>query len=218
VLLWAAAAFGSPWQAEEPRSIRSLRGSAAVLFLLALAVGGPFADPFVRRTSFLLHNDFMGFDKPYRMATAEVVPAFYRRLQGETVVELPWVYFWDANRTFYLYQQVHGGRVVVSTPQRMLFRPPLALRNAAAPNPAAFCRSGARYLIVHRNVAREEDRLAPGGRVSEAQIPGPLRRTLRDSAASLADRLERQWGRPAYADRWLRVWDLREACGGGKSM
>jgi hypothetical protein len=143
------------------------------------------------------------------------VPGFYRRLRGETVLEAPWNFVWDTNRTFYLYQEVHGGRVLVSTPQRILFRPPLALRNAVAPDPQAFCRSGARYLIVHRNVAREEDRLAPGGRISEIDVAQPLRRMLWDSAAALAGRLKRDWGEPLYADRLLWVWDLPAVCGGG---
>lgn len=206
VLLWAAAAFGSPGPV--PRI-------AAGLFVLALAFLGPFADPVARRTSFLHHNDFVGFHQARRTVTAEAVPGFYRRLRGETVLEAPWNFVWDSNRTFYLYQEVHGGRVLVSTPQRILFRPPLALRNAVAPDPEAFCRSGARYLIVHRNVAREEDRLAPGGRISELEVAQPLRRMLRDSAAALAGRLKRGWGEPFYADRLLWVWDLPAVCGGG---
>ena len=202
VLLWASAAFGS------------LHLGAGIL-ILALVAMGPFADPAARRTSFLHHYDFVGFYRPYRTVPAEDVPAFYRRLRGEAVLEFPWIFVWDSNRTFYVYQQVHGGRVLVSTPQRILFRPPLVLRNAVAPEPRAFCRSGARYLIVHRNVAREEDRIAPGGRISEFEVAQPLRRLLRESAAVLASRLKRDWGEPVYTDRLLWAWDLSTACGGG---
>ncbi len=214
VLLWVAAAFGLPWRSEEPAPLRWARRAAGALLVLALAAAGPFADPVVLRTSFLHHNDFVGFYRPYRKAPAAAVPPFYRSLHGETVLEVPWVYTWESNRTFYLYQQVHGGRVAVVAPQRILWRPPIALRNAVAPEPAALCRSGARYLIVHRNLAREEDRLAPGGKISGA-VSLPLRRMLRSTAADLARRLEKQWGKPVYADRWLRVWDLRGTCGGG---
>ncbi len=215
VLLWVAAAFGSVWKAEEPRTLRSIRGLAAALLVLALAAAGPFADSAVRRPSFRHHNDFVGFYRARRQAPAEAIPAFYRRLRGETLVELPWVYPWESNRTFYLYQQIHGGRVVVATPQRILFRPPLALRNAVALDPEAFCGSGARYVVLHRNVAREEDRLAPGGRISDVEVARPLRLLLRESAGRLAVRLQREWGEPVYADRWLRVWDLAAVCGGG---
>lgn len=206
VLLWASAAFSG---------LRAGRGIVAGLFILALAALGPFADSFVRRTSFLHHNDFVGFYRPYRTAPAEEIPAFYRRLKGETVLEFPWIYVWESNRTFYVYQQIHGGRVVVSTPQRILLQPPLALRNVVAPELRAFCLSGARYAIVHRNVAREEDRIAPGGRISEFEVAQPLRRLLRESAASLARRLKRDWGEPVYADKLLWVWDLSAVCGGG---
>jgi hypothetical protein len=202
VLLWASAAVGS----------LRLAASLPVVLLVAL---GPFADPAVRRTSFLHHNDFVGFHEPYRTARAGDFPAFYRQLHGETVLEFPWVFFWNSNRTFYVYQEVHGGRVVVSTPQRVFFQPPLALRNAAAPDPGSFCRSGARYAIVHRNLAREEDRIAPGGRISEFEVAQPLRRLLRESAAGLARRLQREWGAPVYADRVLWAWDLSRVCGGG---
>jgi hypothetical protein len=215
VLLWVSAAFGPPWKREEPSLLRAMRGAGAVLLVLVLVMAGPFADRAAFRTSFLHHNDFVGFHQPPRRAPAAAVPAFYRELRGETVVELPWVYPWESNRTFYLYQQIHGGRVIVSTPQRILFRPPLALRNAVAPEPEALCGSGARYLIVHRNVAREEDLLAPGGRISDAEIARPLRRLVRAMAANLSARLERRWGKPVYADRWLRVWDLPAVCGGG---
>ena len=217
VLLWTAAAFGSPGQAVgRVQRLQRFQIVAAGLFVLALVLMGPFAHPAVRRTSFLHHNDFVGFYKAPRTALpAEAVPAFYRRLRGETVLEYPWLFAWDSNRTFYLYQEVHGGRVVVSTPQRILFRPPLALRNAAAPEPEAFCRSGARFLIVHRNVAREEDRLAPGGRLSDFEVSQRLRRMLREMAAHLGRELEGRWGEPVYSDRFLRVWDLPAVCGGG---
>ena len=214
VLLWVAAAFGAPWKMEESGLLRSLRGLAAVLFVLALAAAGPFADRFVLRTSFLHHNDFVGFYEPYRKVSPEAVPAFYRQLRGETVIEVPWVYMWNSNHTYYLYQEIHRGRVLVSTSQHIFFTPPLVLRNVVAPQPEAFCRSGARYVILHRNMLREESRLA-GGDISEADIPPPSRRLFRQLAEDLGNRLELQWGKPVYADRWLRVWDLREVCGGG---
>jgi hypothetical protein len=199
VLLWVASAFGAPGRT---------RAVAAGLLVLLLAAGGPFASPLSWRTSFLHHSGLVGFYEPVQPLPAEAVPGFYRRLGGETVVEHPWIYRWDTNNSFHLYQAAHGGRVKVSSPQRILFRPPLALRNVVRPEPGALCRSGARYVIVHMNLAREESRI-PGGRLSE--FP-ELRRMLRQSSATLASRLRSQWGEPVYADRWLRVWDLQAAC------
>ena len=201
-LLWVASAFGGPGIA---------RTLGAGLLVLLLAVGGPFASPLSWRTSFLHHNDFVGFYKPVQALPAEAVPAFYRRLRGETVIEHPWAYRWDTNHAFHRYQAAHGGRVKVSSPQGILFRPPLALRNVVRPEPEALCRSGARYVIVHMNIAREEDRMS-GARLSDFQIFGGLRRTLRQSSAIVANRLRGEWGEPVYADRRVRVWDLDASC------
>jgi hypothetical protein len=196
-LLWVASALGA------------VKGWVAGLMILLLAAGGPFARPLTWRTSFLHHNDFVGFHEPVPPPAG--LPDFYRRLRGETVVESPWAYGWDTNRVFPLYQGVHGSRVLVSSPQGILFRAPLALRNVMKPEPEALCRSGARYVIVHVNVAREEDRI-PGGRLADFPTFQGLRRMLRQSSAVLANRLRRQWGEPVYADRWVRVWDLEASC------
>jgi len=215
VLLWVAAAFGSRWKdVKELGRLRVLQGGAFAVFLVALVALGPFGDPVDRRTSFLHHNDFVGFHKPRPALPAAEVPEIYRQLHGATVVEFPWLFIWETNHSYYLYQEVHRGRVIVATPQHILFRPPLVLRNVVAPEPGAICRSGARYLIVHRNAAREEDRIAPGGRLSEGEMAQPLRRMLRESAAGLGDSLKETWGPPFYADRWVRAWDLRAVCGG----
>jgi hypothetical protein len=203
VLLWVAAVFGTLGKAG---------GVASVPFLTVLLAAGPFADRAVLRTSFLHHNDFVGFYKP-RPAVPADIPDFYRQLHGETVVEFPWTFIWEANRAFYLYQEVHGGRVIVSTPQRLLFQPGLALRNAVAPEPAAICRGGARYLIVHRAEAREEDGITPDGRLAEGEDAQALRHLLREEAATLGERVKREWGPAVYADGVLRAWDLRTACG-----
>jgi hypothetical protein len=210
VLLWVAAAFGLPWRQEAKGRVYALQGAAGAAFVLALLAAGPFADPATWRTSFLHHNDFVAFYKPRPQLPAGALPDFYRGLHGETLVEFPWTFLWEANRSFYLYQQVHGGRVIVSTPQRLLYQPPLALRNAVAPEPAAICRSGARYLVVHRAVAREEDVIAAG---AESEIAPPFRRMLREEGTRLGDRLRKEWGAPLYADPALRAWDLRAACG-----
>lgn len=203
VLFWAAVAMGT-------------RIAAGGIVVAALALGGPFGEWRYWRSSFLGHNDLVGFHAPLRALPAAEIPDFYRRTDGETVLEVPWVYTWDSNRSFYVYQETHGGRVVVGTPQRILLRPPVAMRNAVPPEPEAFCRrgarSGARYLVVHRNVAREEDRLVPGGRVTDAEISPHLRRMLREIGTGLANRLQRQWGPPLYADRQVRVWDLQQVC------
>lgn len=201
-LLWVASAFSGPGMA------RTFGGG---LLVLLLAAGGPFASPLFWRTSFLHHNDYVGFYEPVQTPPAAAVPGFYHRLKGETVIEHPWVYRWDTNHAFHLYQAVHKGRVKVSSPQGILFRPPLALRNVVKPEPEALCRSGARYVIVHMNLAREEDRI-PGSRLSDFENFRKTRRMLRQSSLTLANQLRRQWGEPVHADREVRVWDLEVPC------
>lgn len=208
VLVWVAAAFGGEGN-------RIFRGVAAGVLVGALLALGPFADPVDRRTSFLHHNDFVGFYRPRPVVPAAEVPELYRRLHGETVVEFPWLFIWEANHAFYLYQEIHRGRVIVSSPQRILYRSPLVLRNVVEPDPEAICGTDARYLIVHHNVSREEDGITPGGMLSDEELAPPLRRLLRDSAAALTVRAQEEWGRPVYADRWLKAWDLSAVCGHG---
>jgi uncharacterized membrane protein len=191
VLVWVASAFGGEGH-------RLVRGVAAGVLVGVLLVQGPFADPVDRRTSFLHHNDFVGFYRPRPRVPAAEAPELYRRLHGETVVEFPWLFTWEANHAFYLYQEIHRGRVIVSSPQRILYRSPLVLRN----------------VVVHRAVAREEDGIAPGGLLSDEELAPPLRRLLRESAAALGDRAKEAWGAPAYADGQVRAWDLRAVCGG----
>jgi hypothetical protein len=233
VLVWVAALFGGKGnkglqglqrlegqQGESPEVpevsvVSEVSRWLFPLFVAALLALGPFADPLDRRTSFLHHNDFVGFYRPRPVVPAAAVPELYRQLHGETVVEFPWLFIWETNHAFYLYQEIHRGRVIVSSPQRILYRSPLVLRNVVEPDPEAICGTGARYLILHRNVAREEDGIAPGGRLSDEELAQPLRRLMRESSAALTDRAMEEWGRPVYADRWLKAWDLSAVCGHG---
>jgi hypothetical protein len=218
LLFWIACGLGMPWSGAG--LARFARPAFATLFLAALFFFGPFADRDRWRSSFQHHNDFVAFYAPRVRLAPEAAPDFYRRLAAEpgagAVIEYPWLAVWEANRSFYAYQAIHRRRVLVSTPQRLLFRPPAALRNAVAPDPAAFCRSGARYLILHTDVDREEDRIAraAGRAVREPVVSRRMRRQLRDMASALSGRLAAAWGAPIYDDGWLEVWDLARSCAG----
>ncbi|HKV10386.1 MAG TPA: glycosyltransferase family 39 protein, partial [Thermoanaerobaculia bacterium] len=117
VLFWVAVAFGQ---------VRIVGG----LLVAALAFGGPFVEPVYRSSSFVHHNDFVAFIGP--KASAPSVPAFYTGLKDGDVVEFPWHTIWQYNRAFYAYQRVHGRRVIVSTSQRVFFRPELGMKNVVA--------------------------------------------------------------------------------------
>jgi hypothetical protein len=204
VLLWVAAAF-------------SQARTAGGLLVAALAIGGPFVEPVYRSSSFAHHNDFVAFVGP--RASVPAVPAFYRTLEdGDgAVLEYPWHTIWQYNRAFYAYQRIHGRRVIVSTSQRLLFRPGLRMRNAVAPDPETLCASGGRYLVVHLRIGREEDQVIPAEGVVRTEDAYRVRRGLRRDAEVLAGRARRLWGKPVYSDGSIRVWDLAAVCrpGGG---
>ena len=205
VLLWVAVALGR---------VRIAEGVGG-LVVAALASGGPFAEPVYRSSSFVHHNDFVAFIG--ERASAPSLPAFYETLEDGDVVEFPWHTIWQYNRAFYAYQRVHGRRVIVSTSQRLLFRPGLRMKNAVAPDPEALCASGARYLVVHLRIGREEDRVLPAEGAVHTEDAYRLRRSLRRDAEVLVGKARRLWGRPVYSDGSIRVWDLEAVCrpGGG---
>jgi len=226
VLLWVACAFALPWRplARWGRAGTVLQGTLAVAFVLALTWGGPLVDRQLWASSFLHHNDFLRFYQPRPRLAPEAVPGPYReiaRTAGKgAVIEYPWSSF-AGLRTPYLYQEVHGRRVQVSGPQRLLVSPVLALANVVAPTPEAFCASGARFLAVHLHIAREEDPLfvRDEERLGEREMRPDLRRTLRQQAEAMEQNLTGLWGAPTWASPGLRVWDLAIACrraGGGR--
>ena len=157
---------------------------AAALFLAVLVAGGPFADPAVRRTSFLHHNDFVAFHVPRPTLPPEVVPPFYRRLAAEpgggAVLEVPWSPGWGYSRVPPVYQEIHRRPVLLSTPGARVFAPGrTVLRTLLPPTEEAFLASGARYLVVHSKPAWEEDRLLRAGAPEPSRMSPDLRRGLR---------------------------------------
>ena len=211
VLLWVACALTLPWRS------RLLPAALAAAFLLLFALRGPLADRTLWASSFMHHNDFLAFYAPRPKLAPEEVPGFYHEMAtapgAGAVVEYPWSSF-AGLRSFYLYQEVHGRPVLVSGPQRLLIAPVLGLRNVVPPGPEGFCASGARFLVVHLQVAREEDRIdsPEERRLGEREMRPDLRRTLRTQAEAMAQSLTALWGAPTWAAPSLRAWDLQSAC------
>ncbi|HXO19289.1 MAG TPA: hypothetical protein VOA87_05105, partial [Thermoanaerobaculia bacterium] len=110
----------------------------------------------------------------------------------------------------------HHRRVIAATPQQLLVR--AGLHNMVAPQPRAMCASGARYLVVHLHIAREEDRVAGPAFPPPVPMDRPSRREYRAMGEGLARRLEGLWGEPLYADEAIEAWDLQRACGGVKPL
>jgi hypothetical protein len=212
VLLWAGEALGAPW----PVSFRwqptmpAMVAIVAVL-LVGLFAAGPFTDPELRRTSFAHHNDFLRFFAPRPRLGPRKLPPFYRDLgmasDAEQVLECPWVPVWSVNRAFYLYQEAHGRKVVVAPARGLLIDPRLVFRNMVPGTPEGMLASRARWLVVHRNLFAEEQRLGPV--VADTQ----LRRLLRFVPRRLARELTAQWGPPDVVDPRILVWDLARVRG-----
>jgi hypothetical protein len=209
VLLWMAYALGRVWaRPTKGCAFWAAQRYAVRLFLLLFFWTGPFLQPGFRTSSFMHHNDFVGFYASRATLPAEVVPAVYRHLPSGPVLEAPWPTVWDFCRSFYVYQEIHRQRVLVSAPRDLPRDPRISLRNEAPPEPAAFLASPARTLIVHLRLPWEEDRIIePPERPARPMRPG-LRQALRHDGEELAARLTREWGPPDSADATVQVWDL----------
>ncbi|MES1243745.1 MAG: glycosyltransferase family 39 protein [Acidobacteriota bacterium] len=196
VLLWVAAAF-------EGR----LAPVLATLFLTLLVAAGPFPDSRLWRTSFAHHNDYLTFMWPRPKVGPHQVPDFYRTLAASpepgAVLEYPWMAVWRVNRAFYLYEEIHGRQVVVAPARALLADERLAFRNMVPGTPEGFLASRARWLVVHRNLAQEEQRIPP-----DIQLDERFRGLFRTFGRRTIVHLTQSWGEPDYLDRRIAVWDL----------
>lgn len=207
-LLWVAMALSHRWSMRSGILGRGLQKSAARFFILFVFWTGPFLAEGYRKSSFMHHNDFVGFFAPRATIPAAALPPVYRQLPRGPVLEFPWSPTWEANRVFYIYQQVHGRRVLVSALDGMPRHPGLDFRNEAEPAPAAFLASPARTLVVHVRLPAEEDVVTASGRRLRRPMRADRRRYYRRAGERLANQLTREWGPPDQSDSLVRVWDL----------
>jgi hypothetical protein len=212
VLLWVAAGLAHPWWPRQGRLGRAGQRLGAAGLVLVWLSAGPFADVGFLASSFMHHNDMVAFALPRATAPPGGVPRPYLALggpPGSTIVELPWPPVWDFGRCFYVYQEVHGLRVRVAAAAGAPPAGRLRLRNRVSPEPAALLASGARWVVVHRDLALEEERLElPAGAPPPRRMPPPLAAELAAVGERSAARFAAAWGPPAFADAAVAVWDL----------
>lgn len=207
-LLWVAFALAWPWRRGAAGGDAVAARAAAVLAVVALFAAGPLPRLVAARGSFDHHNLGLDFTAPRPELAAADAPAVYTALGPGAIVELPWSPRWSDNRTAPLYQRLHRREVMVSAVAGMPRHPHLRLRNEVAPEPAALLGCRARWLLVHRRLAAEEERLAAAAGLQRPRVAAEDRRLLQRSASRLVSRLVRLWGPPDHADEWVAAWDL----------
>lgn len=225
VLIWVAAGLAHPWWPRQGGLGRAGQRLGAAGLVLAWLAAGPFADAGFLGSSFMHHNDMVAFALPRATAPPGGVPRPYLALggpPGTSIVELPWPPVWDFGRCFYVYQEVHGLRVRVAAAAGAPPAGRLSLRNRVSPETAALLASGARWVVVHRDLAMEEARLGlPAGAPPPRRMPEPLAAELAAVGERSAARFAAAWGPPAFADAAVAVWDLgrlRELAAGPASL
>lgn len=205
ILLYVAIALSRPWPGG--RGVRWKPAATAALLLL-LVLGGPLVNAELLTSSFVHHNDFISFVSPRANLAADDVPDFYHllargELEGGPLLEYPWSTVWHQGQALYIYQRVHGQEVLVGPVDNLYDASPLRFRNMPKINGGAILASRARYLVIHIDWVREENRVE-----SRRWIKKDLALQLARCARQLGEHVGRSWGRPVYLDRQIMVWDL----------
>jgi hypothetical protein len=90
----------------------------------------------------------------------------------------------------------------------MLAGPRLRLRNLSLARADAFLASRARWVVIHRDLGKEEERWPESGAYPQPQALQYARGIFEHAGPAMIRRLRRAWGPPDEADRWVAVWDL----------
>lgn len=197
---------------------RALQVAALAALLAALFATGPFARDEWRWSSFSHSQPFVNFTRPWDDVAPEQVPRFYREVPpgGGGLVEAPWANV--GTHAYVAYQNVHRQPVRVASVNRLHADPRIALRSVLPFEPEALRRSGARFVVVHLEVKREEEHVRTSELQHRAWLEGmpELWSVLQRAGEQLAARLAEEWGPPVYSDASLRVWDLSSLGGGSR--
>ncbi|MCB1057729.1 MAG: hypothetical protein KDD11_19685, partial [Acidobacteria bacterium] len=212
LLLWLAVALTLPWSRRG--LLRAVQAVVAVIFLGALVLTSPFAQPAFRSSDFTHHKDFLGFYAPRARLEAGDISPFYLELasgaRSGAVLEYPWHTSWRLSRTPYVVQQIHHQPVYVSPMQKMLWDPRIDFRKMVPGRPRDFLKSPARWLVVHPDYGSEEERIDGDHRSPKSgwKARGREWEWLEREGREMTTRLETLWGPPDYRDDDVVVWDL----------
>jgi hypothetical protein len=199
---------GPAWLRRHLRRHGWVVGAAAVALLF---VAGPLTAPGFRSSVFAHSNPSVIFVRPPDAVSPGLVPSFYRDLGAgdASILEYPGANV--ATHAFDAYQRLHGRPVVLGSANPLHDDDRLALRTLWSARPDAFRASGARYVVVHLDLQREEGAVVTSEFLHRKRVEelGPLWSALRAAGASMARRLQAEWGDPIYSDAQIRVWDTQ---------
>lgn len=211
-LALVALGLAAPWTPSPSRRARALQMAAVSVVLAGAVITGPLVGPVYRESAFAHANENLTFTRPgNRMAPADV-PAFYRQLGAAgtpgALLEYPWVNL--GTHALDAYQRLHRQDVRGVPLNAELLDPRLALRNSVAPEPEALLAAPARWLVVHRDLAEEEERVESSDPYqAERLVTLPqLWQASRLGARRLSRRLRDAWGAPDVDEEAIEVWDL----------
>lgn len=214
MLCWLAFALAALAAALAPRiGVRPARLAAALL-LLGWWASSPLATRTFRQSSFVHHNDFVDWSCPRAELDPAAIPSLYRSLAAapgrEPILEIPWQPAWRFGRALPLYQEIHRRPVLVARREPAFEGAAIRLQHLLPMAEGSWLASSARWLVLHRDLAREEARLALPACAARggATMPEALAAALRGEAEALRTRLEAAWGAPDSADTEVTVWDL----------
>jgi hypothetical protein len=215
-----------------PRAKRLGAGSVVAVSLLVWFMAGPIPTTLGPKNGFPTHDDFQYDYRQPRLRAAEGshkrLSRFYVELAREQdtapLVEAPQVVWWSAT-IYHLYQRLHQRRVLIGhLPETLLVNQRVAhdglrLRNWVDIADLAEVRaSGARYVVIHKDLAREVATVRYAFAHGDQDLPassGSLRvleqrfgARARAFAARAVDLYRRRVGSPVYEDDWVAVFDV----------
>ena len=214
VLSWLAFGLAEPWWKNQEKTGGLVQTSMAVIFILVLLLTGPLGSPRYFAGSFAHHTRHLEFYSAPIAGPNGDIPDFYKKLKempSGALIEYPWSWIWLRSNVFPAYQNVHRREVIVSGVNFLSADERVRFRNHIPMSPESFLSSRARFIIVHQDLIRDEEKLYPGLKYLMDFDIKRVWAQMRRLGADMSDRLQRLWGAPVYRDRFIRVWDLEEA-------
>lgn len=210
---------------------RVVQGAFTAATILMMLYANPLKKIYATQNNFTNHNDYQCDFRSLIYTTEEVDTdlfiGFYRELAKEddstTVVEFPYLLWWDSN-FYHLYQKFHRKKVRIGHFDETYITPPmLKCKNLQFNSFVRFNRlkelksSGAKYLIIHKDVAKEllkvryiyenkrnPDDLELKSMTSEFEIY--YIDMSRNIASFWINEMFKKLGPPIYNDTWIAVF------------